>query len=383
MVLKSLKKILTTAFAPAERSSAAEVKADLRLFKKDPHVVMLLDSIPDMAVILNKNRQIVFANKMLLQHLGKTEVEEIIGVRPGELMNCIHSCETSGGCGTSKFCEVCGAVNAIIASQNSQIKSVNECEIVVKDAYNLNFRVWASPLIKNGEQYTLFVLRDIADEKYRNSLEHIFFHDLTNTGAGIYSLLSLIEENPDSYREYADVLSRLSVQLLEEISVHRDIIDAEKGHIAIMHESIDASGLLEKMIDVYSKHPVAKGKIIKIATDSEKLVFLSDKRLVKRVIGNMLKNALEASSTGTTITIACRKQSGMVVFSIHNPSYIEKDIQLKIFKRSFSTKGSGRGWGTYSMKLLTENYLFGKVSFTSEPDSGTTFYVEYPLAKTE
>lgn len=34
-------------------------------------------------------------------------------------------------------------------------------------------------------------------------------------------------------------------------------------------------------------------------------------------------------------------------------------VQLQIFNRSFSTKGKGRGTGTYSMKLLTKRYLKG------------------------
>jgi sensor histidine kinase regulating citrate/malate metabolism len=47
-----------------------------------------------------------------------------------------------------------------------------------------------------------------------------------------------------------------------------------------------------------------------------------------------------------------------------------------MFKRSFTTKGIGRGLGTYSMKLLGEKYLKGKVGFESSKQNGTTFYIE-------
>lgn len=41
-------------------------------------------------------------------------------------------------------------------------------------------------------------------------------------------------------------------------------------------------------------------------------------------------------------------------------------LLLRIFQRSFSTKGAkGRGLGTYSMKLFGETYLGGQVSFRS------------------
>lgn len=52
---------------------------------------------------------------------------------------------------------------------------------------------------------------------------------------------------------------------------------------------------------------------------------------------------------------------------------------LQIFQRSFSTKGGGRGIGTYSVKLLTENYLQGRVAFVSTAEAGTTFTATYPI----
>jgi sensor histidine kinase regulating citrate/malate metabolism len=61
---------------------------------------------------------------------------------------------------------------------------------------------------------------------------------------------------------------------------------------------------------------------------------------------------------------------------VHNQGFIPKDVQLQIFQRSFSTKGEGRGIGTYSMKLLGEKYLKGKVRFESLDKNGTTFYIE-------
>ncbi|MFA7348153.1 MAG: ATP-binding protein, partial [Desulfurivibrionaceae bacterium] len=55
-----------------------------------------------------------------------------------------------------------------------------------------------------------------------------------------------------------------------------------------------------------------------------------------------------------------------------------ENVQLQIFQRSFSTKGTGRGLGTYSIKLLGERYLKGRVSFTSTPEKGTTFRFRCP-----
>ena len=65
-------------------------------------------------------------------------------------------------------------------------------------------------------------------------------------------------------------------------------------------------------------------------------------------------------------------------FWSHNRGVMPPEVQRQVFKRSFSTKGAGRGLGTYSMRLLTERYLCGEVSFTSHPTAGTTFVAVIP-----
>jgi len=58
---------------------------------------------------------------------------------------------------------------------------------------------------------------------------------------------------------------------------------------------------------------------------------------------------------------------------------MHEDVQLQLFQRSFSTKsGTGRGVGSYSVKLLTEKYLRGTVTFSSSEAQGTTFTVRLP-----
>ena len=52
-------------------------------------------------------------------------------------------------------------------------------------------------------------------------------------------------------------------------------------------------------------------------------------------------------------------------FWVNNPAVMPREVQLQVFKRSFSTKGSGRGIGTYSMRLLVSRYLGGSVDFES------------------
>ncbi len=92
----------------------------------------------------------------------------------------------------------------------------------------------------------------------------------------------------------------------------------------------------------------------------------------------MVKNAMEASLNYDPVIFGVHARDGKAVFEVHNSIYMPKNVQLQVFKRNFSTKGSDRGLGTYSMRLLGERYLKGRVYFESGEEQGTTFYFELP-----
>ena len=174
---------------------------------------------------------------------------------PGEILECNGATEDTGGCGTSLKCSVCGAVRAILRANHSKTH-VEECCIQTKDGKtSYNLRVWAARPWKDKE-YTLLILRDIADEKYRNALEQTFFHDLTNTASDMQGLLSLIN-SPESYRKYAPILSNISKELLDEINGQRDLRYAEEGTILIQKSPIRALDLLKEFVELYTAQKIA------------------------------------------------------------------------------------------------------------------------------
>jgi signal transduction histidine kinase len=99
----------------------------------------------------------------------------------------------------------------------------------------------------------------------------------------------------------------------------------------------------------------------------------SDPALVRRVVGNLIKNAMEATAPGQRVVVELKSGDGSTI-RVQNPGVMPDEAKFQIFKRSFSTKGGhGRGIGTYSVKLLVERYLGGEVWFSSEESEGTVF----------
>jgi hypothetical protein len=146
---------------------------------------------------------------------------------------------------------------------------------------------------------------------------------------------------------------------------------------------LKAGQVLDELRNQYLKHPAAENRSISIG-QSWGGTIITDRHLLHRVLGNMVKNALEATSPGGTVTLSCIDDGDSVAFIVNNPEVMPKEVQLQVFQRSFSTKGeAGRGIGTYSMKLFGERYLGGRVDFVSRSSEGTTFrlaLLKKPLA---
>lgn len=369
----------SSSFAPAERKEQSEVIVESDMLKDGLKGCSFLDELPDPIIVLNSERQILFANQTLLRALKQRDDSAVLGLRPGEVLDCVRAANDSGGCGTTEFCRSCGAVNAILHTQRFHTNASRDCQVLTVNDDAFNFRVWTSTMVRNGREYTLLVLRDIADEIYRNSLEHIFFHDLINIGSGLYGLMSIIGDDCGAYRENRMLLMGLTEELLEEINSQRDLLAAEKGEMNVALSSVDTLEIMRFVVELLGKHQVASGKKVVIAPASEKIVFLSDPSLLKRIIINITKNALEASAPGGEVVLKSYRAGDNVIVEAHNDGYIDPEVGGQIFNRAFSTKGRGRGLGTYSAKLLGERYLHGKVYFNSSEAGGTSFFIELPL----
>ena len=103
---------METKFAPAERSAFFEVLQSQLSLEKITYLNDIFCSLSFIFCILNENRQIVYSNDVLLKTLEVEDVEQILGKRFGEAINCRFSFEEQGGCGTSEHCRYCGAVIA-------------------------------------------------------------------------------------------------------------------------------------------------------------------------------------------------------------------------------------------------------------------------------
>ena len=330
---------LITNFAPSGRFESESVKEQSLEIISSKEFQKLTDALPNIFLILNSARQIIYANKRIIEYLKINTTDDLLGKRPGEAFNCIHSYENAAGCGTSIHCSMCGAVNAIMDSMKG-LFSIKECRILTDDGLDaLDLRVWASPYKFNEDSYTIFAVEDISNEKRRGALERIFFHDILNTANGLRGLSEVLKDSPEDINEFKDIIFSLSESLIDEIQAQKQLLAAEKEELALNLSIIQSTDILSSITAFYHNHYVSDGKYIVIDTNSETVEFSTDEALLKRVIGNMLKNALEGSKFGDTITLKSFKTNDEISFSVNNPivclwrhnyNYLKGLIQPKV-----------------------------------------------------
>lgn len=371
---------LLSEFLPPEREDREELERQRALLFQDEVSRTFFDGFPDGGFILNDKRQIVAVNWSISQRFKGLNEESLLGMRPGEALGCKYAHEAEYGCGTTRFCRYCGAAQVLFQVRMGR-PAQEQCHIVVgeieQDAMDL--LVWGTPFSLNGQDFTLFAVADISHEKRRQALERIFFHDVLNTVNGILGaaeILSLkatgeLEPWVKSIHESSDTLAR-------EIKAQRQLLSAESGTLEVANSDFLSNDLLKSVVQHCSQLRASQNRTVLLHPDSQDFVLNSDISLLKRVLTNLVKNAVEASAEGERITIKASQTGGYWLISVHNRSFIPIDSQFNLFKRSFSTKGLGRGLGLYSVRLLTEKYLKGRVAFESDPEQGTVFEVILP-----
>lgn len=370
---------METKYASAERSSNQEIQQSNISFENTSYLNNIFCSLSYIFCILNENRQIVFTNDVLLNKIGVETPTEILGKRFGEAINCLYAFDEEGGCGTSEHCRYCGAVNTMLACQKNETKSTGECRIrtVLEGTENfLDVEVTATPFLHENKKYMIFSLIDISDRKRRAIIEKIFFHDVMNVAGGLKGFFEIFDlMNEDERKKYIQMGASLSQQIIDEIGAHRLITQAENKELIVNMKSINSLEFIQQIATDLQFIDVAKDKKIVSEKNSLDIEFESDPVLLRRILNNMLKNALEASTAGETVSLAVQKYNEQLKFSVHNPKFMPREIEMQVFMRSFSTKGTQRGLGTYSMKILGEKMLGGKVGFTTSETEGTSFYI--------
>jgi signal transduction histidine kinase len=375
---------LDTWYASPVRADAAEIERDLAILTASPFMGQLLRAADGMFAVLNRHRQVLAVNDALLERVGLQDDAETLGLRVGEVLDCVHAGAAPSGCGTGRLCRSCGAAIAIVASLAEEAPVQRDCALssVVDGApVEVFLRVRSVATTVADRRFVFLFLQDATREHRQAALERLFLHDLSNIAQGLLGSAEVLVEAVGSAEDHELCRTVLlhAEWLTDEIALHRTLCQLEAGDLQLSIRPVELGQILRQLQASFSHHPQAQGKVIAIEEPDGLGTLETGITALRRVLNNMLTNALEAEPPGARVLVRARPVEAGVRVEVHNPSAIPEPAQDRIFQRHFSTKGAlGRGLGTYSMKLFGERVLGGRVGFRSSPQQGTTFWIDLP-----
>jgi len=374
----------TTHFAPVERATPGDLQNDVSVLRESPFVDGLMQAAGGFLAVLNEQRQILAINDSFLRRLGIEDVKAVFGLRLGEALECVHAHEEPGGCGTGAFCATCGAVIAMMAALSSNTPQQRECMATVrKDGKDLDFYfvIHCRPIQLAKSRYLLLFLQDVTVSQNRATLENMFFHDVENMIGALTLNTRLLSARPDEQDRQASQqrIAQIATTLAKEVEMQRVLVRDEAQAYCMDFTKVTIAEVIEDVREMATHHPSASGKQLDLQNPLGPTRVDTDINLLRRVLNNMLINAFEATRPGHKVRLTVTDLTASVGFEVWNEIPIPESIALRVFQRNFSTKeGSGRGLGTYTMKLFGETYLGGQVTFTTSPTAGTVFRFTLP-----
>jgi signal transduction histidine kinase/PAS domain-containing protein len=115
-----------------------------------------------------------------------------------------------------------------------------------------------------------------------------------------------------------------------------------------------------------------------VSTQKELPNLILDSTLIKRILINLIQNAVQAMPNGGTLTVNVTNQKGQTKIEIEDTGEgIPAEVQGKLFTPLMTTKSKGQGFGLAVVKRMTET-MDGTVTFESERGKGTKFVLQFP-----
>ena len=220
-------------------------------------------------------------------------------------------------------------------------------------------------------------------EEARDHLMQLIVHDLKNPLAGIALYLELLRKGK-AEGAYLEEARRSCRNLMNMIEGLLDISRMEEGKLPLERSEVHLREVIEEGLQEMAIVAAEEEKKLIVEVEGGLPPIPVDRGLIRRVISNLLSNAIRHSFPGGEIRIrAFRPSQGLVqVEVIDRGEGIAKEDQGKVFEKfgqaTASSRRGGPGLGLTFCKMAVEAHG-GRIWVESELGQGSTFSFTIPL----
>jgi signal transduction histidine kinase len=227
-------------------------------------------------------------------------------------------------------------------------------------------------------------------EGLKETLTQTLVHDLKNPLAAVLGNLELMERKADASVVHLVRRSKAAAWRMHQMILNLlDIAQLEEGKLLLHPETIDAGSLARKACQEMEDGAAQRGVALQIVADDATAVLKGDAAVLRRVLDNLLSNAIEHSPQGGVVRVAVSPCEEGIEISVEDqgsgvpPEHRERIFEK--FERLESRKavpGANRGLGLTFCRLAVEAHG-GTIWVDDAPAGGALFRALLPATEVD
>ncbi len=363
--------------------SAAKLSLDIDRAKDDA----LMESLGEAVIATDMDERIIFANK---------SAEDMFGLNSKEMIGLMYS---------DAF-DIYDKLGNAISSRDFLIPAVLRSG---KNATATNYyfttskkkkfpaSVTTSPILMDGAaigSISIFrnTRREAQIDKMKTEFVSLASHQLRTplTAVKLFTEMLLADQSTKRNMEQRDMLEsieRANEKMIRLVDNLLDVANMEAGRMWVEPTLLTPSEMIESVIT--ETLPLAQSRGVEVVykrTSKDAAEIGTDPYLLRQILSNIITNAIEYSRKNSKVLVRINweKDKECIIGIQDNGIGITKSAQREIFNRFFRAenaikfKTESSGLGLYVCKMMVE-VLGGKITFKSEVQKGTTFFVHLPI----
>jgi len=182
----------------------------------------------------------------------------------------------------------------------------------------------------------------------------------------------------DKQNEYLNEIYKASQNLSDIIDSLLILLLIESGKLSLKTQTTNIKELIDQII-AKQQFSIKRRKLHleKIYPKDKELVVQADPKILYIILQNLVANAVKYTPQDGNISIKVDADNKNLMLEIQDTGYgIPKKKKSRILANSVSSKDMG--FSLYLVKRILRK-IRGKISFKSEENKGTTFYITLPI----
>ena len=342
----------------------------------------LIDSIPDGIRVIDKDYNIIVANKAYYKQVGLPQ------------KNCGKcyqaSQKTEAPCSPEAFhCPL----REILNNGKTNVKVVQQFSAFPQRHLSIN----AAPLHYAGkEQYIVESIRDLSDDinfSHQQKLSSLGFlstsiaHEIKNHLGALRMILERLLDkfyrDKDDNSEEKKNLMMIYNELVSCIAVPERLLKLTRS-TSEASQQVNVTDSINDVINLLDFEVKSKGITIEFAPPAEEVLIRGNDADFKMVVINIMLNALKAMDAGGLLTVSINRNRHIDISFADTGIGIPAENLNRIFDPFFSeghdASKKGTGLGLSIAKSIVEK-SGGKINVSSRVGSGSCFTLSFPPIK--